>query len=449
MKGFFGKTVSAIGRFLNRHTPVQTIVFGYATYILVIFLPLALLPATSVPGIGLLDHLFMATSAVSTTGLSTLNLPESYNLLGQVILLLGFQIGGLGYMTFGSFAIMASRGQVSESRIKIGRAVFAMPDHFDPISFIRRAVVFSLLVEVFGTIALYFAFSRAGVESPLWPALFHSVSAFCTAGLSTFPNSLEGFQSNFLIIGIISLLSILGALGFIVISDLWLASQSRIRKITLTSKIILVATFGGITLGALAITFDPSVSDAGYGKGLPVAIFQAISALTTVGFNTVPVGLLSQASIMVIIVLMILGASPSGTGGGLKSTSWSAGLAATWSMIRGRKETTFFGNVVPNHRIQAAFGSFTLYMMFFSLGCYLLLLADRHHFEDIVFEVASALGTVGLSRGITTELTVLGKVTVMGLMFIGRIGVVSLALAALARRHDNEPEIRREEDLII
>ena len=443
--------LSGIRNFFAGLTPVQTLVFGYASYVLLIFLPLCLPFTWKVEHIGWLDHLFMATSAVSTTGLVTVNTPDAYNLLGQIILLLGFQIGGLGYMTFGSFAIMASRGRVSDSRIKIGRAVFSMPDHFEPVSFIRRAVIFSVMVEALGACGLYFAFSCAGVESPLWPAIFHSVSAFCTAGFSVFPNSLESFRSDIWVNGIISALSIFGAIGFIVISDLWISIRSRVKSITLTSKIILTATFGGMLVATVALYFDSDMASLPQGERMLAAFFQAMTSLTTVGFNTHPIGLVSHASVMVIIVLMILGASPSGTGGGLKSTSWSAGLAATWSMIRGRRDTTFFGYVVPNYRIQAAFASFTLYLMFFALGSFLLLLADKHQFEDIVFEVASGLGTVGLSRGITGDLTELGKVTIICLMFIGRVGVVSLALAALSRKNGSEVKTDKNEqaDLVV
>jgi trk system potassium uptake protein TrkH len=440
-----------IKQFFARLTPIQTLVFGYASYVILIFVPLCLPLTWKFEHIGLLDHLFMATSAVSTTGLVTVNTPDAYNSLGQFILLLGFQIGGLGYMTFGSFAIMASRGRVSDSRVKIGKAVFSMPDSFEPVSFIRRAVIFSVFIELLGACGLYFAFSRAGVESPLWPAIFHSVSAFCTAGFSIFPNSLESFRSDIWVNAIISALSIFGAIGFIVISDLWIFLRSRTHKITLTSKIILTATFGGMSIATVALYFDTGIASLAGGERVLVAFFQAMSSLTTVGFNTHPIGLVSQASVMVTIVLMILGASPSGTGGGLKSTSWSAGLAAVWSMIRGRRETTFFGYVVPNHRIQAAFASFTLYLMVFVLGSFLLLLADKHHFEDIVFEVASALGTVGLSRGITGDLNAVGKVTIISLMFVGRVGVVSLALAALAGRNDGDPKPvdNEEADLIV
>ena len=244
-------------------------------------------------------------------------------------------------------------------------------------------------------------------------------------------------------------LSLLGAIGFIVISDFWESLRSRSHTITLTSKIILLATFGGIAAGAGALYVEPSIAALPQKERLLTACFQSMTAATTVGFNTHPIGVISPAFVLVVLILMILGASPSGTGGGLKSTSWSAGLAATWSVIRGRKETTFFGHTVPNYRMQAAFASFTLYLLVFSAGCFVLLLADKHRFEDVVFEAGSALGTVGLSRGITADLGITGKMIVILLMFIGRVGVISLALATLAHGNTDNPDPRKKSDIVL
>jgi len=440
----------ALRRSLRRLSPVQAIALGYAMYVAVLALLLALPFLHAREGTSLLDHLFTAASAVSTTGLATIVPADVYDFGGELVLLIGIQAGGLGYMTFGSFAILASRGRVSRSRIQIGRSVFSMPDHFEPVSFLRRAVIFTFVVEAVGAIGLAFAFAEAGVPSPLWPAVFHSVSSFCTAGFSTFPDSLESFRGNAAVNGIVSALSILGAVGFIVASDAWISLRRRRDRppITLTSRIILTATAGGIAAGTIALFFDPSIAALPLRERALTAFFQSMTALTTVGFDTHAIGQLSSASVVVLIVLMLLGASPSGTGGGLKSTTWSAALAAMWSAVRGRREVTFFGYVVPPYRIQAAFASFTLYLCVFSIGCFSLLIADRHSFEAVVFEVASALGTVGLSRGITADLASSGKVVVILLMFVGRVGVISLGLAALSKR-DGETPVAKEADLVV
>lgn len=423
---------------------------GYAFYALCIAALLCVPFTWANQRIGVLDNAFMAMSAVSTTGLVTVNTPDAYGFWGELILLVGIQVGGLGYMTFGSFMIMATRRVVDESRLRIGRVVFAMPEDFETATFIRRAVAFTVTLEAAGALALWAVFSRAGVEAPLWPAIFHSVSAFCTAGFSVFPDSLESFSGDLPINAIISVLSIAGACGFIVSGDLWMKVRRSGHRMTLTSKIILVATSGGIIIGAAVLFFDPAIRQLSLGERSLAAFFQSMTALTTVGFNTVPIGSLTGAAVMMILVLMILGASPSGTGGGLKSTSWSAGLAATWSAVRGRKEVTFFGSRVPTHRVQAAFATLTMYLLIFAVGAIAMLLVDTQHtFENVIFEVGSALGTVGLSRGITGDLSAAGKCVLIVLMFIGRVGVVSLGLAAMGRAGAPGTEVPPEEDLVV
>jgi trk system potassium uptake protein TrkH len=391
----------------------------------------------------------MAFSSVSTAGMLVINPATDYSFWGQLFTLLAVKIGGLGYMTFGSFMILASGGRISPSRLRIGRSILNMPEHFEPIDFFRRALFFTILVESLGAVALYFAFLRAGIENPLWPAIFHSINSFCTAGFSVFPNGLEQFIYDPLVKGIIAVLSYFGAIGFIVITDLYLKLAGKVSRITFTSRIILVATFGSLIVGTVLLYFDEYLATLSPGERLMAAAFQAMAAQTTVGFNSVPVSSLSGSSVMILLVLMILGASPSGTGGGLKSTTWSAGLGACWSAIRGRTEPTFLGSIIPSYRIQAAFAAFILYLIIYVLGCYLLLRVEQHSFEDIIFEAGAALSTGGLSRGITPELSNVGKVIIMVLMFIGRAGVVSLGLAALAKNDSDQKSNMPVEDLVV
>jgi trk system potassium uptake protein TrkH len=219
-----------------------------------------------------------------------------------------------------------------------------------------------------------------------------------------------------------------------------------------------VATFGCVLAGTLFLFFDPHVAEFPLKKRCLTAFFQTVSALTTAGFSTMPVSNLAAATTVVVIVLMILGASPSGTGGGLKSTTWSAAIATVLSFFRGKDEITFFGSTVPHSRTTAAFAAITLYMATFAAGIYCLLLFDsgNHPFERIVFEVAAALGTVGLSHDITPELSTAGKIVIMLLMFVGRLGVVALALGAVALYHDishdkhlTVKEEVKEEDIVL
>jgi trk system potassium uptake protein TrkH len=409
---------------------------GYAFYVVIVFLLLSLPICWKVHWVSPMDNLFTAVSVISTAGLVTVDTTKTYNILGQLVFLLGIQVSGLGYMTIGSYAILASKGHLSKKRINIGKAVLAMPESFEPVRFLRHIIVFTFTIELFGAMILWQAFTEAGVPHPLWAAIFHSVASFCTAGFSTFPNSLETFSDNAKISLTISVLSLLGAIGFIVLDDLIRSVQSKHVKATLTTRIILVATFGAVAAGTVLLFFDATLSTLPLKERSLAAFFQTVSALTTSGFNTFPISKLTAATVMVVIILMILGASPSGTGGGLKSTTWSAAIATIMSFLRGHDEITFFKYKVPHGRITAAFASIALYLIAFSIGTYCLLLSDCHPFEDTALEVASALGTVGLSRGITADLSFWGKIVIIVMMYVGRLGVVSLALGAVALYKD-------------
>ena len=438
--------------------PTYALMLGYIFYILVTLALLCLPICRKVSNVPAIDSLFTAVSAISTTGLQTVNFAETYNTLGQFIILLGIQIGGLGYMTLGSFVIMASKGYLPKTRLQIGKAVLAMPESFDPQRFFRHIVVFTLSIELIGTAMLWICFLPVGIPHPLWAAFFHSVAAFCTAGISIFPNNLESFTDNTAICLTIALLSLLGGIGFIVLDDLYRSFKSKSLRTTLTTRIILVATFGAIIAGIVFLFFDPNIAAFPLKKRMLTAVFQAVAALTTAGFNTIPISTLTAATMVIVIILMLLGASPSGTGGGLKTTTWSAAIAAILSFLRGKEEITFFHSKVPHGRITAAFASITLYTITFALGTYCLLLCESHPFEYVMFEVVAALGTTGLSCGITPELSVNGKILIMVLMFVGRLGVVSLALGAVALYHDishdpNESDefttVLKEDDIVL
>jgi trk system potassium uptake protein TrkH len=437
MKEFFQRLYRRYRVWYYSLRPTYALMVGYSFYTLTIFLLLCLPLCRKTAHVPLIDSLFTAVAAISTTGLQSVNFTETYNVLGQIVVLLGIQIGGLGYMTLGSLVILASKGYLPKNRLKLGKAVLAMPESFDPHRFFRHIAMFTLFIELIGTLILWICFWSAGTPYPLWAALFHSVSAFCTAGISIFPNNLESFTGNTAVNLTIALLSLLGGIGFIVMDDLYRSLRSRSFRTTLTTRIILTATGGAVVAGTLFLFFDPNITSFSLSKRLLAAFFQAVAALTTSGFSTIPISNLASASMIIVIILMILGASPSGTGGGLKSTTWSAALAAIMSFLRGDEEVTFFRCKVPHGRIIAAFASITLYLMTFAAGAYCLLLAEPHHaFEAIVFEVVAALGTAGLTHGITSELTLMGKLIIMALMYIGRLGVVSLALGAVALYYD-------------
>ena len=459
MKNFFRRFSTRLWIWYHQLRPVYALMTGYAVYVLIAFVLLSLPICWEVSDVPLIDTLFTAVATVSTSGLQTVNFAETYNILGQIVVLIGIQISGLGYMTLGSLFVFASTRHLSRNRIKIGQAVLAMPESFEPLRFLRHIAIFTLSIELIGALILWICFSAAGVPNPLWAAVFHSVAAFCTAGISIFPSNLEAFADNAPVTLTMSLLCLLGGIGFIVMEDVYQSIKHKTVQITLTTKVILVATFGAVLLGTLFLFCDPNLTEFSLKQRFLMAFFQTVSALTTSGFNTMPVSNLASATLVIVIVLMLLGPSPSGTGGGLKNTTWATAIAALLSFFRSRQEITFFNYTVPHYRTTTAFAAITLYVMTFVIGTYCLLLCNSHPFEQVVFESASALGTVGLSHGITSELCTMGKVIIMVLMYIGRLGILSLALGAIALYHDishdkgihhveDEPPIK-EDDIML
>lgn len=429
--------------------PLKIILFGYASYIIVAVCLLSLPICWQAGPVSFLDNLFIATSAVSTTGLVTVNTPVAYNFWGQLVILIAFQLGGLGYMTVGSFLVMMGNDTLSSFRKRVGSVVFSLPEGFELKTLIQHTVIFTVLVEIAGIFILTPLFGRQGVENPLWAAIFHTVSAFCTAGFSVFPNSLEDFRSDFWINLVISILSLLGAIGFLVASDVWQSGIKRRRSMSLTSKVILWFTSCFIIAGfILLLLFDTSMRALPVGERVLAAWFQSMTALTTVGFNTHPIAALSAFSVLLTLALMIVGASPSGTGGGIKTTSISAALGGMWSSLRGNQAIAYMGRRIPEERVTAASAAIVFYILVFLIGAGGLLLVQDQVFEDVVFEVASALGTVGLSRGITGDLTVVGKLIVIAMMYVGRIGPLSFGMALLYNRSRQFVKMP-EEDLAV
>jgi trk system potassium uptake protein TrkH len=310
-------------------------------------------------------------------------------------------------------------------------------------------VWFTLIVEALGAAALSPVFAARGAPQPWWQAIFHSVSAFCTAGFGLFNNSLEDYRDDIWLNLVVMALSYLGAIGFIVIHDVWNSLLRRRPHMTLTSKVILWSTFWISAIGTVLFALDePSVGSLPPLARWQSALFQVMTASTTVGFNTIPIGALSSSSLFLLTIVMVIGASPSGTGGGLKTTTLSALWAEMFSVIRRRPAATFFGRAIPPVRMRAAVASALFYGLTLAAGIYTLALVDRSPLADQMFECASALGTVGLSRGITGGLSPAGKCVLVLLMFFGRLGPVVLGLAFF-RPSRNEETKAIEEDVVV
>ncbi|MBX2956579.1 MAG: potassium transporter TrkH [Cyclobacteriaceae bacterium] len=433
-------------------TPQQNLLYGFISYTVIGWLLLCL-PLFHKQPVAWLDNLFIATSAISTTGLTTVSVIDSYNWGGQFITLLLIQIGGVGYMTFTSFIMLSMKSELTHWHQRILNSEFAMPKGFQINDFIRSVIVFTILIETLGAISLYIVFQRAGVDHnfALWSSIYHSVSAFCTAGFGLYSNSFENFAGNTSLNIVISVLSIFGSLGFIVVTDFWNRITGKTKVISFTTKIILLVT-GVLSLAGtiLIYAFEPTVRAYPGFEKIQVSFFQSMTALTTVGFNTIPINNLSLPMLLIIVLLMYVGASPSGTGGGMKSTTFVALIAIMVSRIRARRRVTFLGKAIPLERMYVATSTFMLYAAVIFMATFLLSITDStFSLQNILFEITSAIGTVGLSTGITSALSASGKLVVIAVMFIGRIGVITFGLAILAKRKQQVDEKDEKADLAV
>lgn len=432
-------------------TPQQNLFYGFFTYIVLGGLLLCLPFFQKIPA-SILDHFFIATSAVSTTGLVTISIFDTYNFFGQFIVMVLIQLGGIGYLTFTTFMLFSTTSKITNWHKKILSTEFTLPITIKIRDFLKSVILFTLIMEILGAILFFIAFKQEGIPTieALWSSIFHSISTFCTAGFSLFNNSFVDFVDHHFINFIISMLAISGSLGFIVITDFGLRIKDRAHKLSFTTKIIFYGFLVLLTFGTVFFYFfEPSLITQDSDSIFLKAFFQCMSAMTTVGFNTVNFGDFSQSMLLICVVLMYVGASPSGTAGGIKITTLTAVFAILKSRIRGSENVTFLGRIIPYKRLYIATSTFIFYTIIIIIGTFLISFTDNFELEDILFEVASALGTVGISRGITGDLSSFAKLVIILIMFIGRLGVLTFGLAIWSRGvNDNKLEIL-EEDIAV
>ena len=428
-------------------SPGRNIAMGYLFYI-VLGCVLLCLPWANTDNsqASFIDHLFTVTSAVSTTGLSTVDIPATYTLFGMVVILFLIQMGAIGYMTISSFLMLHLTRKMTDRNSRVMDTSISTPWGMDLSAVIDNIIRFTFIIEAAGFVALWITFGCFGVSSPAWNALFISISSFCTAGFSTFSDSLCEFNESFAVNVIVALLSYAGAMGFIVITDLRHKLLDRRYKVTFTTRVIIAITCGMTVVGTAFLIIFPSAEQShDFSTRCLEAFFQTMSAMTTVGFNSFNLASLPAISALVLSMIMFVGASPSGTGGGMKSTTVSAVYAFVVSMLRGKKYVSLRGNRLPYYRVNQALTNIIVYGTVLIIGVTALTISDGFSFSEILFEATSALGTVGISLGITSQLSVAGKIIIIALMYIGRIGVITLAAAlmshALNDREDRATDI--------
>lgn len=418
--------------------PLQLLVVGYILIIIVGSLLLQLPASVTSASQPYIDSLFTATSAVSTTGLVVVDTGAFYSVVGQTIILSLFQIGGLGYMVFvvlmvyilGKKPSLISAVTLKESMsgVTLGNMK----------QFLKAVVVFTLLFEGCGAalLSLYWM-QYFSVPESVFLGIFHAVSAFCTSGFSTFSNSFVTYQRDIVVNVVISAISIAGGFGFIVLSDArsWVVkwiNKVRPCQLSLHTKLSLLISAGLMTAGVFILFL--SESDIPAGQRLPVSVFQSISASSTTGFNTVDIGSLTSTSLFALIVLMIIGASPGGSGGGIKVTAVGSMVLSVLALLKGRDHIDVFDRHIPATVVQRSFALGFMVLLWVVFVTTVLTLTEESTFLPLLFEVVSAAGTVGLSTGITPSLTVTGKLLLIVTMLIGRIGPLTIAFSVIGEQ---------------
>jgi trk system potassium uptake protein TrkH len=408
---------------------------------------LLMMPAATTDGQGaaFIDALFTMTSANCVAGLSVIDLGSSFTRFGQAVILYGMQAGGLGIMVMAAAFVLFMGGFISSRRqVGVGAVLdISTPEGFK--SLIRSVATTTITMELIGALALFILCKEEipGFEQRLWWSIFHAVSAFCNSGLSLFSDSLIIFVNSPSVCLVFMFLITTGGMGFFVLSDLsqhdvWLIKKPRAvwARLQLQTKVVLLSYVILDSCGMLLFLFfeyEESLSHLPLSSKIMASLFHTIS-WRSAGFNVVPSALLSTPTILIGIAYMFIGSAPGSTGGGIKVTTAAISVMALRAMLRGRDEVEMMGRRIPGHIVNRSLAIVMISMMVVTVFLTMLLATQNLKFENLLFETISAFGTVGLSIDTTPLLNTAGKMIIICVMYIGRIGPLTLALVIGERR---------------
>lgn len=401
------------------------------------------------PGLSWLDALFTATSAICVTGLIVVDTATYFTTWGQAYILLLIQLGGLGIITFTSIIIVALGQRLSLRQETIATGAASVVADIDYRDLTRAVFRFTFGIEALGALGLYAAWGpQLGWSNAIWPSIFHSISAFCNAGFSTFSTSLMGFQFNAPLLLIVMLLIVVGGIGFLTLEELFLWKRGQTPdvgrfRLSIHSQIVLGTSAVLIVAGWIAFTmfeWNNTLANMPAWARVTNGLFASITTRTA-GFNTIDYADARAHTNFLTILFMSVGGSPGSTAGGLKTTTFAILGLVAWARLRGYTNVHISGRSIPRDTVQKAIGLFVVGFAILTLSIFLFSIfemkgvaeATSHgSFLAVIFEAVSAFNTVGLSTGITGDLTLSGRWTTIALMFIGRVGPLTLA-AAMAR----------------
>ena len=442
-RGSFGKIPK-----INLH-PSAIFMLSF-TIIILAGTGLLMLPEmTSTAGsLNFLDSLFMSTSATCVTGLATVDMATEFTFKGQMVILILIKLGGLNIIAFGSFIALASKFGIKVRQHEMLEDFVNKDSVLSSKGMLGKVIRWSIAIEIIGAFLLYIFWKSdlpevANNGDKIFSSIFHSVSAFNNAGLSLFEGGLgnAGLSDNYFVHLTITVLVFFGALGFLSIFELFDIQNLRERmrkpwkKINFSTKLSLYFSLAFVVIGLVLfylIEKDNTLEGMSFGPAMIHSLFQSVTR--TSGFNTVDIGALAVPSLLLLCFLMFVGSSSSSTGGGIKTSTFGVLWASVWSTVKGRKHIQLFKRTISSELVKKAL-TVLLFFITGNLICIFLLSITEHeilaqegkNIMDLIFEEVSAFGTVGLSTGITADLTPAGKIIIIVSMFVGRVGTLTFA----------------------
>ena len=422
----------------NRLSEVRILALGFAVIILLGGVILSL-PVSSRSGryTSLVDSIFTATSAVCVTGLVTLDTGTYWNTFGQCVIMILIEIGGLGFMSITTFIAMLLGKKITLRDRLIMQEAMNTFDLQGLVKMLRYVLGLTFIVQMSGAVLLSIAFiPRFGLATGIFYSIFHSISAFCNAGFDLFGNfsSLTGFSGNYFIMIVISILIVVGGLGFAVLLEI--LNYRKINKLSVHSKIVLCVTGWLIFGGALAIFLveyrnSATLGSLNFGEKILNSLFSSITPRTA-GFNSISTDDMTMSGKLITIILMFIGGSPGSTAGGLKTATLGVLVLTVVSVLRGRSDTEAFGRRFSKETVYKAFTVFSLGMAIVLIVTMILCIAEPdQQFINLLYEASSAFGTAGLTTGVTQEIGTLSKFVLMFTMYCGRVGPITVFLAII------------------
>ena len=420
----------------NRFTSVQILIFGFAGVILIGAF-LLMLPISSKAGImtPFNEALFTSTSAVCVTGLVVQDTATYWSWFGQGIILILIQIGGLGVITIAvSFALLSGK-KISLMQRSVMQEAISAPKVGGIVRLTGFVLKGTFLIEFVAALIMMPVFINDFGAKGIWMAIFHSISAFCNAGFDLMGTenvkyaSLTSYVSHPLVNITIMLLIIIGGIGFLTWEDI-LKNKHRFKSYRMQTKVILTTSLILILFPALLFFFR-DFADMPMQERVFSSLFQAVTPRTA-GFNTADLTIMTEAGLGIVIALMLIGGSPGSTAGGMKTTTLAVLIANTLASFRRKEDAQMFGRRLEDSAVKNAATIFMMYIVFFFGGAIVISAVEGLPFSTCLFETASAIGTVGLTLGITPGLGVVSQIILMILMFLGRVGGLTLIYAALS-----------------